>query len=244
MIPEDLVAIQKLWANDHAIDTLKRELSEARLALDDLSRGLEDTRLTLQEAQVRREALKVEVRQIHRRIETYQTRITDTQRLIDLGRAPDYLMATRQVSSCVAIVDELETRALEFMEQEETLDATLHALSSRLVDTERAMEESRARFLVLDATTREQLARRVEEQPGLLRDVPLELRERYNTLRRQGRKVLATVRDARCLGCNFVLSPQVWNELLRHARVHNCRHCGRFLVVEEEPEDPSHEALE
>ncbi len=233
---EDLVAIIALWDNVHSADQLQLERKTCAL---DRSKALAHKASTddaLQACRAALEAVKSEEHRVMRRLDSYRNKVKTTRTMIDTGKAPDYRLAERQLHACTEIVDELETAALELMEArdeaEQALAAAEQAFDTAQGDARRAVEHERNRVPRIDA----ELADLETARPELRAALSASERGAFDVLRARGRSAVATMRDGACTACNYGAPSQVVNEINGAVRVHRCRNCGRFLVLEQPDE--------
>jgi uncharacterized protein len=73
------------------------------------------------------------------------------------------------------------------------------------------------------------------KREGLLQQLPVTLRKRYQLLmeRRAGLAVVEA-RSGACQGCHMHLPPQMYNRLFSTEEVQSCPHCSRLLFVRHE----------
>jgi predicted nucleic acid-binding Zn-ribbon protein len=228
---DDLLPVQRLQDNLQAVDRLQREqaaiLTEEGAALEAAARAAE----ALAAARAAVDAGLASLRQTERRLEVFQKRAGDTRRLIDSGKATDFLLARQQLESCVQVVDEAETAALEQMEARDAALAGRNRAEAAVAEATRRLERARAsreeRLPVLER----ELASLLAARPPLERDIPTDCRDGVRRLRAQGRSLLSPLTDGACALCGMRAAPQVVLEVDRGSRIHACRSCGRFLVA-------------
>jgi predicted nucleic acid-binding Zn-ribbon protein len=236
MIHEDLLAIVRLWRNEKAMEDLKQASEDAAHAVDAAEQELASALEEQAEVAIQIARLKSEERQVEAKLEVYQRRVVDTRRLIEDGRAPDYLMAVKQLAACKQIADELETSALTLMESLDEARSRHQGLERKVKETRQVRDVRLEENKALLPETEAKLGALRSERPALEKKVPLEHLETFNRLRRQGRAVLSTIKDKSCSACHYELAPQVRTEVVRNTRVHCCRYCGRFLLPAGEDE--------
>lgn len=230
MIHEDLLVIQRLWSLLEATTQLQQERAAALKEVDRAKAALAETddAMSTTDAELRKRS-DVE-KQVLQKAESYQQKVRSTRRLIDEGKASDYLLAQRQLEACTRIADELESEALQLMEAIESLERRMTDLraarnqrSTHLQQVEHALSVSLPRLdEAIDRLKRE----RVDAEVA----IPASYLDGVRRLQQQHRSLVSTLKDGVCSMCNFSIAPQVVLEVNRGARVHACRHCGRYLV--------------
>ncbi len=229
MHPE-LEAVVKLWENVNRADRLQAErvtcIENRSLTVTNQREAAE----ALEAARVALDGVRTEERRVMRKLDSYRKRVSTTRTMIDTGKAPDYRLAEQQLRSCILIVDDLETEALELMEQrddaEQVAEAAQQAFDAAEDASTRAVVRERDRIPAIDRELEDlDLAR-----PALQEALTHEHRGPFRTLRARNRSAVATLRDGACSVCNYASPSQVVNEIEGHTRVHTCRNCGRFLL--------------
>ncbi len=87
------------------------------------------------------------------------------------------------------------------------------------------------------------LIRLQEQQQAMARDLPPELWNRFELIKRKaGGIAIARVSDGVCEGCDMNLPPQLYNELQRLDSLRFCPHCQRMIYWEAPQPEP--EAME
>ena len=237
--------------NDSAIDTLAalqaidQRRRERQLEIEDL----EATSAQLTEDLAAKRAEVDSVRETSglaaiRRRELEALLQEEERRIMNSRMRLDRIRNERELEAARAEIDGLkesksrhEEELLEMMEQGETVDGGLEEAEAALTELDTAHGEHCAK-----AEGRvEQLKREIEaeaaERERTAAELPDNLRRRYEQIfnRRAG---LAVVRvgNGNCLGCNMRVPPQLYNEVLRREKIHNCPACQRILYWREETE--------
>jgi len=226
----DLVALSNVWQSDVTIDTLKAEhegLSAALKSAVEDKAGAEQART---QAKAALDAVHGRQRATNRELDEYTGKREATRRMIDGGTAPDYDAATRQLARCTEIVDQLETRALEELEEEDAAKATLAAAEEAVATTTRRQDEARAALGARDAPLRTELAATLPKRELAWSALPADLRAPYTELRRKRRRALVNTVDGICQSCSMRVPANKVNEVALHKAVHACPGCGGFLL--------------
>jgi len=231
MHPE-LAAIIELWDNVHEADTLQIERAAC---VDGRRLTSERKKVADTEHEAKRVALdevRTEERRVMRKLDSYRKRVKTTRTMIEAGKAPDYRLAEQQLRSCIQIVDDLETEALELMEQRDDAEA----LFDKATQASEAAEQAAVRAITRERDRIPAIDRQLEEldlqRPPLEKALTLEHKGPFRTQRARKRGAVARFVDGACKFCNFATPSQVANEINGNLRVHRCSNCGRFLVPE------------
>jgi predicted nucleic acid-binding Zn-ribbon protein len=230
---EDLSAVLALWRNVHAAERLRAErasFAERERQASEEQRRSEEAR---QEACVALEAVVAEERAVMRKLESYQKRIETTRAMIEAGKAPDYRLADQQLRSCLEIADDLETRALELMEQRDEAEAHLARARGAAARAVQQIGDHAAAAAARQPAIVEELRSLEAARPELESLVPAPLLAAFRALRERGRSAVSPLKEGACSLCNYGAPAQVLLEIKNGVRVHQCRNCQRFLLPEE-----------
>ncbi|MBM4392166.1 MAG: hypothetical protein FJ090_13680 [Deltaproteobacteria bacterium] len=225
----DLVAISNLYAADRAMDALRGEHE----ALSSAVRGAREAVASAEASVKLNESTVATVvasqRATDRELEDYIDKKKRAQKLIDTG-AGDYAAAERQVAQCASIIDQLETRALELMEQRDGAESVMASSRRELAARQAELEAVRARLAARDAPIRAELAAALEHQRAVSPELPASCRLHYDDLRRRKRVVLVNVDDGCCSVCAMRIPPQKFVEVQKDRAVHTCVGCGGYIL--------------
>jgi predicted nucleic acid-binding Zn-ribbon protein len=229
MHPE-LAAVIKLWENVHKADRLQHErllcVDQRKETATDLAAKTE----AKEAARVHLDQLRTEERRVMRKLDAYRKRVATTRTMIDTGKAPDYRLAEQQLRNCTEMVDQLETEALELMEQrdeaEQTMEAAEQAYEQARQAAEAAVIRQRDRIPEIDRALEDLDLTR----PALEAALAPEHKGPFRVLRSRKRYALSELHEGACRRCNYGAPSQVVNEIEANQRVHTCRNCGRFLL--------------
>ncbi|MBN1335879.1 MAG: hypothetical protein JXB39_07955 [Deltaproteobacteria bacterium] len=231
---DDLLPVQRLQENLQAVERRQNErdaiLAEEANAAEAVTRAAQ----ALASAREAVERATQDLRQSERRLETYQKRVADTRRLMDSGKADDYLLAHQQLEGCLEVVDQTETEALERMEAKDAARIALERAEHACVEADRRLERARAQKDTRLPIVEQEIETLLAARPPLEKDIPTDCRDGVRRLRAQGRSLLSVLKDGSCSHCAMRAAPQVILEVARGSRVHACRSCGRFLVDDSE----------
>lgn len=226
----DLVAISNVWQRDADTDRLKAEHGVLAGAVTSANTALAAGRARVTAAEAALAAVKEEERKNARQREDYGAKRDATQRMIDSGTAPDYDAATRQLESCIRIVDELETTALELLDRLDAAQAELAAARADVAAAEAALATARAALTARDADLRAELGRVLEAREAAWAELPHEYRTPYTDLRRRKRRALVNVVENTCTECSMRVPPQRLVEVQMARAVHTCPGCQGYIL--------------
>lgn len=228
-IEDEILAISaRLSAVADAIQDLENERQASRAALDTAQSDLK----LLEQGQREKDAeLKTNQSQLEKGREK-QLSVKTNREFKAIRREIDNLKKKN-----TALQDEIykDMRAIEEQQKALAEKETAHERLSR--DIDRRIAEVKA-----GAKADEQaLIRLQEKQQAMGRDLPPELWNRFELIKRKaGGIAIARVSDGVCEGCDMNLPPQLYNELQRLDSLRFCPHCQRMIYWEA----PQPEAVE
>lgn len=183
-------------------------------------------------------------RELEALLQEEERRIMNSRMRLDRIRTERELEAARaEIEGLRESKSRHEEELLEMMEEGETVDGGLEEAEAALAELDTAASEHRTK----SEGRVEQLQREIEaeaaERERTAAELPDNLRRRYEQIfnRRAGLAVVR-VRDGNCLGCNMRVPPQLYNEVLRREKIHNCPDCQRILFFREDTEADRQEA--
>jgi predicted nucleic acid-binding Zn-ribbon protein len=226
----DLVAISNVWQPDAAIDALKAEHEGLSAAVKKAIEAKGSAEAAKAAAQAAVDTLRTETRANTRELEEYVAKRTSTERMINDGSAPDYAAAERQLAKCSEIVDQLETRALELMETEDSARAALAAATDAVAQATHTLDEARAALGTRDAPLRAELAALLPRKEAAWAQLHHDLRAPYSELRRKKRRVLVNTVEGVCQTCQMRVPANKVNEVALGKALHVCPGCGGYLL--------------
>ena len=141
-----------------------------------------------------------------------------------------YRTLLSEIETAAKTISEKETSILELMERIDTAEAVVAEAQEELGAAE---GENRAEAASLEAEVvrLEEVRADARVRANELRTVvPKRLLPVYDRiLGARDSKALSLCKDETCSECHVAVRPQVWVEILREAKIHNCGGCGRIL---------------
>ena len=226
----DLVAVSNLWQIDAASDRLRAEHEGLTAAVRAADAGLRTADAALVAAKSAREAITLRVRANDRELADYAEKRDRTRKMIDGGTAPDYAAAERQLAQCLAIVDRLETTALELMDEVSAADGAVGAAQKEVATFTAALASARAALGARDAAIRTELAALIQAREPVAKELPVDYRGSYAQQRLRKRPALVNTKEAICQQCHTKIPTQRIVETTLATAVHSCPGCGGWLL--------------
>ena len=233
----DVLAIQRVARLDTRIDEAIQAIKDLedgiRVAIERVKAGRVDKAAlaaTLEEA-------KAEEARLEGRVASYAQKRDRTQQLIDLGQAPDFLVARKQLDQYAEIVDETELEQLGQMEIREALEGRLERQRQQLEIDEGRYKAARAKRDAARPVLEAEVKALRPQRAAAWGELPEDLHGSYETLRRKHQPVLVTLVDGVCTHCHIEARPQTIIEVGQQKATHRCRGCTSYILdaVESEP---------
>ena len=235
----DLVALEELWQVDREMSEIRAQVEELGSAVRKASEHIRELEQEHTSLLAQRDAVQKQIHETRRKCETYIRKRDTTRKMIDEGRAPDYLVAEKQYRQCAEIVDELEFQELELDEQKDELDLLIRSLEQRqekgLAQARTASEAQSSQRPGLVERYQHLKPQRVSSRENVARH----LLGTYDSLRDRDRIPLVPLVSDRCSHCHIGCPPQMVIEVCSGKRPHNCRGCGAWLLPPLEEEEES-----
>jgi predicted nucleic acid-binding Zn-ribbon protein len=229
------------------LQVLDRRLQELEESLDTVAGRVEQLREETRRSEAELQKLTEEEQQastsrkrIEKDLAEGEARIRNKRMRLNLVRTDKELQAlTHEVDSLREHNQQLETELLTLMEPADSR-------ASRIKELGELVAKGRADL----ATAEKEIAGQVEElktaiaaqrseRDEVARQIDASLRARYDMIfsRRQGLAVAVVKpvnKDGKCSGCQRLLPPQMYNEILRKEdyKIHFCPSCQRILYYE------------
>jgi len=142
----------------------------------------------------------------------------------------EYHAALKEIDDLKKAKFLLEDRAIEMMEQLETLEAKCAALREQAAEMKQQFEMDRdAVTQSLKALDRD-LHALEQDRLGVSRAVDMVLLKRYDMIReRKGGIAVSSVIQGVCQTCHIRIPPQEFNELIRGDKLMTCPNCTRII---------------
>lgn len=160
----------------------------------------------------------------------------------NVKKAEGRLPAIKTQKEYVAVLKEIDTAKKMNKDIQERMQATDGEIEALVRDRdEKAIQlqplaarvnERRAEMAADSSRLEADLAEKTSQREELLKELPHNIRRRYQTLiERRGGVAIVEARRGTCLGCNMQLPPQLYNSLFTLEEIQACPHCHRLLYV-------------
>ncbi len=233
---ERVIALQQLDTRlaelTAQIDALPEQVRTIQKQLDEFIRAHEERKQRLAANQKERRELEGEVQEIRQKISKHK------DQLYEVKTNEQYRAMLKEIEGEEEKIRKIEDHILEKMIEAEEIQgrvaeaaAVLEGEKARVAAETRRLEGERQKDL-------EERARHEAERQTLASALSAEVLELYERVRKARHGVaVARVRDGLCTACNFLLRPQLYNEVRTNDALHTCESCTRILYyLEPQPE--------
>jgi len=227
----DLEAIRALDAEDEQVRNLAAALAKAQALEPDANAKVAAAKAALAAAQAALDAVRAAERASKRDTEQYEQRRTGAIRALEMGQG-DPAAAERQLAQVTVILDDLETRQLELMEEAELKVATLAKAKQVLADAETALAAAQSAAPGQVRALAEQHHVALARRTAVAQTLRAEILNHYELVYlRKGRALSKLDRSGACPRCNTYPAAAMVAEARRGVTLLVCGGCHRWLDV-------------
>ncbi len=232
---QELLDLWDLFKVDREMDALKAEAGQLAQDVRTLRAQIVALRERHAALSEQRDAAQNRERSLNRKLVDYGQKRDRTRTLIDTGAAPDFEAAQRQLEQLLTLHDEVETQALEAMDERERLEADLIETAAETARTEAAAAAAKQR----ETDRRPEISARYgalkPQYAGFAKKLTNAHLSRFQELKRKGVKPVVNLVDGTCPQCHIEPPPMIKVDVARGStRVNACRGCGAFFFEVEE----------
>ena len=236
MLPdvEKLLALQEA---DLQIRKLQDEIAELPKRIAVIEQKLAGTKAQLEKARAAAKADEANKKKYETAIQDLQGKISKYRdQSLDVKTNEQYKALLHEIQFAEQEIRINEDRILELMlnvdSREKEVKAAEAELKAETAEIEREKEEARR----VTAEDQKKLSEWNSRRDGLRQGIDSELLRRYERVMKFRGSGLAEVRDHKCMGCQVMLRPQIYNEVRNGEQVVYCDSCQRVLYF-----DPANE---
>jgi len=148
-----------------------------------------------------------------------------------------YKALLQEISFAEKAIRELEDKILETMELSEKKNGKLKEAEAHLKAETAAVEKEKNEARARTAEDESKLQELRAQREGLRVGVSESLLNHYDRVLKHRGTALVEARAQRCTGCQVMLRPQVFNEIISDI-VHTCDSCSRILYYDPSQDEP------
>jgi uncharacterized protein len=224
-----------------SLQTIDRELRELEESLSSVAGRVEELRREYEGYQAEMERLAVEEqesglnrRRLEKELAEGEARIRNKRMRMNQVRNDKEMQAlAAEVEALKESNQRLEAEVLTQMEGAEPR-------GPRIAELQALVEQKRAEIAAAEKDIAAQLedlkisiSKQRVDRDLMARDIEVTLLQRYEMLfSRRGGVAVIEAKGGTCQGCRMRLPPQLYNELQKHLKIHQCPNCRRILYFE------------
>src|SRR5215472_3464913 len=231
MLP-DIENLLKLQDTDKEIRRLQDEVAELPKRVAVIEQKLAGTKAQLEKAQSAVKADEASRRKYDTNISDLRGKISKYRdQSLDVKTNEQYKALLHEIQFAEKEITANEDKILELMVNADARDKEVKAAQAELkaetAEIEKEKEQARQRTAVDEKLLVEARAKRDQFRTGICEDL-LRQYERVSKFRGSG---IAEVRDHKCMGCQVILRPQTYNDVLNGKDIVFCDSCQRVLYL-------------
>ena len=184
---------------------------------------------------------KTRIKELELEISKFDGQMTDIIEKIDKHKDQLFLVTTNkqydalqyEIDHLKAGLDDIETKTLEYTEEQETLEERIKSEEENLETLSNDLIERREKLEVLMSESSEEKTKLELQRDKKRKDIENTTLSRYDRIHtaRKGLSVVHVLGTA-CGGCGAFIPPQIISEVKAEKGSHTCDSCSRFLYWE------------
>ena len=181
---------------------------------------------------------KTRIKELELEISKFDGQMTDIKEKIDKHKDQLFLVTTNkqydalqyEIDHLKAGLDDIETKTLEYTEEQETLEERIKSEEENLDTLSKDLIERREKLEVLMNESSEEKTKLEFQRDKKRKDIENTTLSRYDRIHaaRRGLSVVH-VQGTACGGCGAFIPPQIISEVKAEKGSHTCDSCSRFL---------------
>jgi len=228
---EDIIRLIELQKLDLEILKLERSMAEvpetlkkAKEKKENLEGKLASLTAIIEEKETQRKFFEEELKEEIKRLKQTQARLTN-------------IRGTREYQILLAEIEEIkrtnkqkEEEILKLMEEIEKLTEEKNKIEEELNKITQIFDEENKKFEELCQKLKEEIAKLTEKRVQMTKKISSGILKKYEMIRqKKGGIGIAPVDNGVCEGCHMAIPPQLYIELQKDNRFHECPHCKRII---------------
>lgn len=216
---------QRIAELENEVAALPKHIAEIEKALDSHLRRLEADKAALA-------ANHKERRQAEGDIESHQQKISRLRDQMSQAKTNEqYRAFQKEIDYLENAIRTAEDKILDLMTASEPLEAAVKQAEAALKEEQKQVEGEKKIAREKTAEDEAELTKYGAERAELLQQLPAAMTATYEKIRKKRRGiVVAEVVDGRCMACQIMLRPQVYQDLRKGDEIMYCESCGRILL--------------
>ena len=232
MLP-DIERLLELQVADQEIRKLQDEIAELPKRIAVIEQKLAGTKAQLEKARTAAKADEANKKKYESAIQDLQGKISKYRdQSLDVKTNDQYKALLHEIQFSEQEIRINEDRILEVMVnvdgREKEVKAAEAELKAETAEIEKEKEDARR----VTAEDQKKLAEWNAKRDGLRQGIDDDLLRRYERVMKFRGSGLAEVRDQKCMGCQVMLRPQIYNEVRNGQQIMYCDSCQRVFYYD------------
>ena len=229
----DLTQLSELQQVEGKLAQLRAEIAALPKRVQAIEAKLADANQRVAKAQAAIKADEVARRKHESGIQSQNERISKfREQSLAVKTNEQYKALMSEISFAEQEIRQLEDKILETMLDVDTRQADLKAAQKDLAEETKEIEKEKSEARAKTAETQAKVDVLAARQKELRAAVTPDLLAHYDRLVRSRGTALAEARQQRCMGCQVLLRPQVFNEVRMDIKTVTCDSCSRILYYD------------
>jgi uncharacterized protein len=241
MLP-DIEKLLQLQVADQEIRKLKEEIAELPKRITAIEQKLAGTKAHLEKTRAAAKADEANRKKFESAIQDLQGKISKYRdQSLDVKTNDQYKALLHEIQFAEQDIRINEDRILEVMVNVEAREKNVKAAEAELKAETAEIEKEKEDARRVSAEDQKKLADWNARRDGLRREISEDILRQYERVLKHRGTGLAEVRVHKCMGCQVMLRPQIYNEVRIGEKVVVCDSCQRIFYYNPEndviPED-------
>jgi uncharacterized protein len=152
-------------------------------------------------------------------------------RLGDVKTSREYQAVLQEIAAAKQVITEQEEAQLREMQELEAMEGEIGGLRQEIQGMLQSLQDAERALSQVLEQTESAVAQQKDQESAILKSLPREVVDRYRLIRsRRGGLAVVPARNEACTACFMRIPPQMYNEVIRRAKVVQCPNCHRILV--------------
>ena len=236
---QEIALLRQLQDYDLRVQAIESKTGKMREALDELISLHESLKTSLDGQRKQLDDTRAMMRDKEIELEVNEDRYAQSKNKLNaVTNTREYNALEREMDALRKMRAQLEEERDSLRDAVEGYQADVAEKGGRTAEIAAQIREEEEGIAGEASRSKEDVDALLSSREALKQKLSKPLLRRYEFIagRRSGAAVVAAVAGA-CSGCHMRLPPQLYNELLRGTKIHQCPSCQRLLFHDESTED-------
>lgn len=237
---EQLRTLEQIQELDVQIDTINRKKSELPVELKKLDQQLSLLQGDLDQKKKQLEEFQKSLKHNEAATQLNKDREERTnQKLTGVGNTKEYSAASTELAQLQKLNETLSKQKAELDQSVAAAQKSVDEIQAKVDEVQKERNSKAELVSTEESGLDKELSRLENDKSGIVPKVDRVILARYSRVRVQRSGIgIAPAQEGRCLGCNMMLPPQLFNEVRRFEEVSQCPNCQRVLFPKENTSNP------